>query len=262
MKRDDRQQAIMDALVAEGEVDLDSLSDRFAVSRMTIHRDLDDLEAAGLLRKIRGGATIRSGTQFESDFRFRERQDSAAKTAMAQAALRLVEPGMSVMINDGSMAATLGQLLVAKRPLTVITNNAAIIDSLRTEAGITLIALGGVFSAKFNAYLGKVTEDALEQLRADISFISSPAVSGAEVFHMDGDVVRAKRAMIDRGATRVLLVNHARFGRAALHRLAALSEFDHIITDTAPDAATCANLARAGLTLTLADAPALQEADT
>lgn len=262
MKRDDRQQAIMDVLLAEGEVELDALSDHFAVSRMTIHRDLDDLEAAGLLRKIRGGATIHSGTQFESDFRFRERQDNAAKTAMAKAALRLVEPGMSVMINDGSMAAILGQHLIAKRPLTVITNNAAVIDTLRNEAGMTLIALGGVYSAKFNAYLGKVTENALADLRADICFISSPAVSGLEVFHMDDDVIRSKRAMIDKGAVRVLLVNHTRFGRAALHRLAALSEFDHIITDTAPAADTSAALARAGLTLTLSDTLDPQEADT
>lgn len=258
MKRDDRQQAIMDALVAEGEVEVDALSERFAVSRMTIHRDLDDLESAGLLRKIRGGATIRSSTQFESDFRFRERQDSAAKKAMAQAALRLIEPGMSVMINDGSMAATLGQELVVKRPLTVITNNAAVIDALRGEAGITLIALGGVYSAKFNAYLGKVTEDALAQLRADISFISSPAVSGLEVFHMDDDVIRTKRTMIDQGAMRVLLVNNTRFGRAALHRLGHLSEFDHIITDTSPACENMVVFHEAGLTLTIADT---QEAD-
>lgn len=253
MKRDERQQAIMDLLVAEGEVELDSLTDRFQVSRMTIHRDLDELEASGLLRKIRGGATIRSGTQFESDFRFRERQDSAAKTAMADTALALVEPGMSVMINDGSMAAILGKMLVAKRPLTVISNNAAVIDALRAEAGITLIALGGVYSAKFNAFLGKVTEDALSGLRADICFISTPAVSELEVYHMDDSVVRAKRAMMDRAANRVLLVNHARFGRAALHRLADLSEFDHIITDTAPSAEARAALDGAGLALTLAD---------
>lgn len=253
MKRDDRQQAIMDLLVTDGEVDLDALSDRFQVSRMTIHRDLDDLETAGLLRKIRGGATIRSGTQFESDFRFRERQDGPAKTAMAEAALRLVEPGMSVMINDGSMAAILGKMLTARRPLTVITNNAAVIDALKAEAGITLIALGGVYSAKFNAYLGKVTEDALAGLRADISFISSPAVSGLEVFHMDDAVVRAKRAMILQGAIRVLLVNHARFGRAALHRLATLDEFDHIITDASPAEDNLTALRQAGLTLTISD---------
>ena len=220
MKRDDRQLTIMDLLVAEGEVDLDVLSDHFQVSHMTIHRDLDDLESQGLLRKIRGDATIRSGTQFESDFRFRERQDGPAKTAMAETALRLVEPGMSVMINDGSMAATLGKLLVTKRPLTIISNNAAVIEALKTEAGMTLIALGGVYPAKFKVYLGKITEDSLAGLRADISFISSPAVSGLEVFHMDESVVRARQSMISQSAMRVLLVNHTRFGYAALHRLA------------------------------------------
>lgn len=258
MKRDVRQQAIMDLLVAEGEVELDALAARFDVSRMTIHRDLDELEAAGLLRKIRGGATIRSGTQFESDFRFREMQDGAAKAAIADFALRLIEPGMTVMINDGSMAALLGRRLVEKRPLTVITNNAAISDTLRAETGLTVITPGGVYSAKFNAFLGRITEDALAQLRADIVFISSPAISGGEVFHMDENVVRAKRAMMERAAVKVLLVNHSRFGQAALHRLALLSEFDHIITDTAPAPVISDELNKAGLFLTIAD---IQEPD-
>ena len=77
----------MDALVEDRAVDLEVLADRFAVSKMTIHRDLDDLEHAGLLRKVRGGATIEAGTRFESDFRIREKQDSAAKSRMAKAAL-------------------------------------------------------------------------------------------------------------------------------------------------------------------------------
>ena len=97
LKRDERRQAIMDLLVGARAVDLDDLADRFAVSRMTIHRDLDDLEQAGLLRKVRGGATIEAGTQFESDFRIRALQDSDAKTRMARASLDLVEPGMTVM---------------------------------------------------------------------------------------------------------------------------------------------------------------------
>lgn len=252
MKREDRQQAIMDILVAEHRAELDRLADLFSVSRMTIHRDLDELEAAGLLRKVRGGATIESGTRFESDFRFRERQGGAAKSAIAAAALELIEPGMTVMINDGSMAAVLGGMTVACRPLTVITNNHAVIDALRAEPGITLIALGGLYSAKFNAFLGKVCEDSLAHLRADIGFISTPAVAGTEVFHMDDTVVRAKRAMMAASGRRCLIVNHTRFGHTALHKLADLSEFDHIITDATPSPDAVAALDRAGLTLTIA----------
>lgn len=254
MKREDRRQAIVDLLVEAREIELDDLARRFAVSRMTIHRDLDDLEQSGLLRKVRGGATIEAGTQFESDFRVREMQDAEAKARLAAAALDLVEPGMTVMVNDGSMAALLGGRMAERAPLTVITNNAAVIDRLREASRVTLIALGGTYSAKFNGFFGRVTEDTLARLRADLAFISTPAVAGLTAYHMDDDAVRAKRAMMRAAGRAVLLVNHARFGRTALHALAELGEFDGVITDAPPLADHCAAMARAGIPLTIAGA--------
>ena len=157
------------------------------------------------------------------------------------------------MINDGSMAAFLGKYLPKKRPLTVITNNAAVLDSLRTEPGITLISLGGNYSSKFNAYFGSLTEACLANLRADISFISTPAISGLEVFHMDDVVVKSKRAMMSSGTLCCLLVNHTRFGHTALHKLADLDEFDFIITDTVPSDNSMSIIENAGLKLTVAE---------
>jgi DeoR/GlpR family transcriptional regulator of sugar metabolism len=49
-----------------------------------------------------------------------------------------------------------------------------------------------------------------------------------------------------------LLVHHARFGRTALHRLADLAEFDHVITDCAPEPGLTQEMAQAGLPLTVA----------
>lgn len=253
MKRYERRQEIMGLLAETRAVDLEALADRFAVSRMTIHRDLDDLEQAGLLRKVRGGATIDAGTRFESDFRLREMQDAEAKGRMAAAALDLVEPGMTVMVNDGSMAAVLGTQLAARAPLTVITNNAAVIEVLRDAPRITLVALGGIFSPKFNGFFGIVTEQGLSQLRADLAFISAPAVAGLEAFHMDEAVVRAKRAMMAAADRSALLVNHARFGRSALHALAGLQDFAAIITDAEPGPEARAALDRAAIPLTIAE---------
>ncbi|MCO5069934.1 MAG: DeoR/GlpR family DNA-binding transcription regulator [Rhizobiaceae bacterium] len=252
MKQEQRRQAIVDLLVESRSVDLDDLAARFAVSKMTVHRDLDGLEQAGVLRKVRGGATIEAGTQFESDFRMRARQDSAAKARMARAALELVEPGMTVMVNDGSMAAVLGATLAAKRPVTIITNNAAIIEGTREEGGINLISLGGVFRPRYHAYFGLVTEFALSRLNADIAFISAPAVADLRAFHMDDEVVRTKRAMMAAAERSCLLVSHQRFGRSALHRLAELSEFDAVITDDVPPEADHAALEQHGIALTIA----------
>lgn len=117
---------------------------------------------------------------------------------------------------------------------------------------MTLIALGGEFSAKFNGFFGVITETALTRLRADLAFISTPAVAGLQAFHMDDAAVQAKRAMIRAAERSVLLVNHHRFGRPALHLLADLTEFDVIITDASPAAEIRDAIAGAGQRLIIA----------
>lgn len=243
MKRDERRQEIVNLLIENRTLELDDVASRFGVSKMTIHRDLDDLESAGVLRKVRGGATIDAGTQFESDFRFRELQEADVKRALAETAADLVEPGMTVMINDGSMASVLGDVLCEKKPVTIITNNAAIMERAKGISGVTLICLGGVYSAKFNAYLGIVTEKALLDLRADIAFISAPAASGRLAYHMDEAVVRTKRAMMTSSRQTCLLINSRRFGHTALHVLADIAKFDTVISDKPLPQDTSAELA-------------------
>lgn len=253
MKRDDRRQEIMEQLVAQGTVDLEDLAERFAVSKMTIHRDLDQLEEAGLLRKVRGGASIESSTQFESDFLYREQRATAEKRLIAHAALKLVEPGMTVIINDGSTAGLLGELLAEKRPLTVITNNKAVIDELHLKQGITVMALGGVYSRKFNGFFGITTDESLGRLKADIAFISTPAIEGMNVYHMDEDVVRTKRCMIAATKRAYLMADHLKFGRTALHYMADINEFEGVIVNQEPDAQAVLELNEAGIKLILAD---------
>ena len=85
----------MDVLMEAGTASVEDLSLRFGVSKMTVHRDLDDLEQAGLLRKVHGGASIQSSPQFESDFRYREKIATVEKRRIAEYAAGLVEPGQS-----------------------------------------------------------------------------------------------------------------------------------------------------------------------
>lgn len=252
MKRDIRRQQIMELLGDEGTVEVDALCRRFAVSKMTIYRDLDDLERDGVLRRIRGGVTIESELEVEGDYRTRERQNHEVRSVISEKALELIEPGMTIMIADGTLAASLGALLPSKAPLTVITNNAALIDSLRDEAGINLIALGGSYSPKYNAFFGVLTEHNIISLRADLAFLVAPAVSGNQAYHMDSDVVRTKRAMLERAIKSCLMVAESKFNRVALHVLADLEEFDWVITDKLPDPAVKRELDNRGIKLTLA----------
>ena len=160
---------------------------------------------------------------------------------------------MTVMVNDGSTAAVLGSLLPEKRPLTVITNNDAVMEQLKSEPGITVLALGGRYSAKYNAWVGRVTEETLAALRADIAFISTPAAGDGHVYHMDDDITRTKRRMMDAASRSVLLINHLRFDHTALHVLAPFSEFSAVITDAQPSESARAQIESVETELVIAE---------
>lgn len=233
MKAEDRRHDIVELLVEAGTVSLDDLARQFGVSQMTIHRDLDALEGEGLLRKVRGGATIEASGQFESDFRYRSRMAAEEKRQIARYAADFIEPGTSVMVDDGSTSQMLLPFMIEKRPLTVITNNLALISGLAGQSGIDLISLGGNYSRKFNGFFGVLTEKALEGLRADTALLSSSAIAGQLAFHQDQEVLGVKRRMIASAARRFLMVDHQKFGRTALHLLADLKTFDGVITTEA-----------------------------
>lgn len=251
MKLNGRRQGIMDVLLEAGAVSVDELSSQFGVSKMTIHRDLDELEDGGLLRKVRGGASIQSSAQFESDYRYRQTLAADEKDRIAAAAARLIEPGQTVIIDDGSTAGGVARHLTDQRPLTVISNNLTVINALAGTSGIQLIATGGQYSRKFNGFFGLSCEEALRSLRADVAFLSSSAIHGVAAFHQDQEVVQSKRLMLAAADRRFLLVDQSKFGRPALHFVTELTAFDSVLTGDAPQAGYRAALEAAGVGLSI-----------
>jgi DeoR/GlpR family transcriptional regulator of sugar metabolism len=251
MKSDGRRQGIMDFLLDAGTASVDDLASRFGVSKMTVHRDLDELEESGFLRKVRGGASIQPSGLFESDFRYRQKQAAEEKQRLAAAAVAMIEPGQTVIIDDGSTAGGIAGRLADLRPLTVISNNLAVIQELAGVGGITLIALGGQYSKKFHGFFGLLTEDMLKSLRADVAFLSSSAIHGASAFHQDQEVVQTKRTMMAVAARKYLLVDHGKFGRTALHFLTDLRAFDTVFTGRELEPQVREALDAAGVSMTV-----------
>jgi DeoR/GlpR family transcriptional regulator of sugar metabolism len=249
MKIDGRRQGILDLLMEAGSATVDELSARFDVSRMTIHRDLDQLEQEGLLRKVRGGASMQASGQFESDFRYRQRLAGPEKQRIAAAAAGMIEPGQTIIIDDSSTAGGVAKYLAELRPLTVITNNLGVIQELAGMAGITLIALGGQYAKKFHGFFGLLAEESLRSLRADVALVSTSAIHGTAAFHQDQEVVQAKRLMLAAAERKYLLADHSKFGRPALHFLTELGTFDAVLTGDDPHAGIVGELEAAGIHL-------------
>jgi DeoR/GlpR family transcriptional regulator of sugar metabolism len=230
-----RQDRIAELVLTHPFVAAKELAERFGVSLMTVHRDLDELEARGVLRKVRGGATPQPSSLFESNIRYRLTVAGEEKQALARAALPRIEPGQAVLIDESTTGLMLARLLPERAPLTVITNSLAVMQELRAVRDIKLIVLGGDYWPRHEAFCGLACEAAVSALRADILFMSTTAISGGVAYQPDQDMAIAKRAMIAAAARRILLVDHSKFGRVALHRLAPLTDFDLVLTDDGID---------------------------
>jgi DeoR/GlpR family transcriptional regulator of sugar metabolism len=259
---DRRRRALAEYVLSEGPVPAADLAARFGVSLMTVYRDIDELEREGVLRKTRGGVTAQPSGVFESNVAYRKRAMRAEKAALAAHAVRLVEPGMSVMLDDSTTVRELAALLPAVEPLTVATNFLDVLNLLAGARGLRLLALGGEYDPLHDSFLGIGCEEAVAALHVDLCFVSTSSVSvsvpgpvsgsgsapgpvspagpasGAFAHHQEQRIVAVKRAMIAAADRSVLLVDHSKLARGALHRLAPLDAFDRVVVDggTPPEA--------------------------
>jgi len=227
-----RQRSIAAAVMAEGAVRIDQLAGRFNISLMTAHRDLDALEARGLLRKSRGVATALSSSLVESSDVYRAGQQLKEKVALAHAAMKFIEPGQSIFLDDSTTVLEVAKLLPSKTPLTVITNVLTVMNELHGSRGISLVGLGGNYYNWCSAFMGRMTNEAISKLRGDIFISSTSAITDDICFHQALETVDTKRAMFDASASRILLADHTKFEKRALHALGSLTGYDIVIVDS------------------------------
>ncbi|KQQ08744.1 DeoR/GlpR family DNA-binding transcription regulator [Rathayibacter sp. Leaf296] len=209
----------------------EDLAERFDVSPMTIHRDLDALAAEGWIERTRGGARVGGPRLHERNVNLRMRQQTAQKRAISRTVLGLLHPGSTVALEDSTTTMALLEYLPALRPLTLITNFLPAIVAASVDPDIDIIGLGGQYDPNLDSFDGPAVIDQLRLLNADAVVMSAAAISGTQVQHPSVETARRKLAMIESGETRILAVDATKFDIRATYRVCALDVFDHIVVD-------------------------------
>ena len=123
----ERRNKIIQLVNEQGTVLVQDLAGVFAASEATIRADLRFLEQKGVVTRFHGGAAkIMSGnseteTQ-EVGFKERFQLASAPKNRIAQAAVKMIHEGMTVILDSGSTTMLIAEGLMTAKNITVITN--------------------------------------------------------------------------------------------------------------------------------------------
>ena len=241
---DERRQTIRDRLTLGRRVLAAELAREFETSEDTIRRDLRELAAAGLCRRVYGGALPLSPASASLAERFAEARER--KASLGRAAALLVAPGQVAFIDAGSTNAAIAQALPAG--VTVATNAPHIAAALAGRPEIELMLIGGRVDPRSGAALGaRALRDAGE-IRADIAFLGACAVDAvAGVAAFDPEEAAFKRLIAERACAVVAAATTDKLGVRAPFEVGPVSLIDHLVVEADAPEQTLAPLRAAGV---------------
>src|SRR4051812_43182520 len=155
----ERRELILDAVRNDRTAEVVTLAHRFAVSEMTVRRDLARLAHEGRLKRVHGGAV---SEREEPPFAQIAIERLAEKERIGRAAAGLVTDGQTVMVDIGTTTLQLARCLHGRK-VTVVTSSLAVIEELLPDTGIELVVIGGSVRRNYRSLVGVLAEDALRQ---------------------------------------------------------------------------------------------------
>ena len=236
MSLERRREQMLAYLSTHGRSSVGELSEVLGVSEVTVRKDLDQLEAQGVLTRVHGGAVVSGRGRLELYFAAREQENLEEKRRIAQAAAALIHSGQHIFLDASTTALQIARLIKDREDLIVVTNGLYTALELNFSAGITTIVVGGTLRRRSSSLVGGLNYNSLQRLRVDIGFFGARGVTAQDgLMESDLDEAQLKQRMVSSSSVVVGIVDASKFGALAFSAFALPGEIDRIISDeTAP----------------------------
>ena len=241
----ERQDLIRARLDLSGRVIAAELAQELGVSEDTIRRDLREMAASGLCRRVYGGALRMSHAATSMKERMAVGGDR--KAALARAAAGLVPAGSTLFLDAGSTNLALARALPVGAGLTVATN-APVIAAALLERDIVTIQLGGLIDARLGAAIGAKAMRDGEALRPDMLVLGVCGIDPeAGVTAESFEEAEFKRFIASRSRSVMVVVTNDKLSTAAPYSVVPLSRLARVVIEADADDMEAAALAAAGI---------------
>jgi DeoR/GlpR family transcriptional regulator of sugar metabolism len=229
-----RQVRILAELRRTGAVRVSDLTEMLDVSDMTIRRDLENLVASGIARKVHGGAVLAGQVAHEPGFAVKSQLEQSAKHAIAARAASLIQPGAAIALSAGTTTWAMAPLIVTIPGLTVVTNSTTVADAIATldpTNQISVVLTGGVRTPSA-ALVGPVADRAIATMHVDQLFLGVHGMDERIGFTTPNLAEAAtNRALIGCAREVIVVADSSKWGVVGLADIAPLSAAHVVVTD-------------------------------
>ncbi|MFW7432354.1 DeoR/GlpR family DNA-binding transcription regulator [Vagococcus carniphilus] len=229
MLTEERQHKILSLLNEQEIIKTRDLMMTFDVSESTIRRDLQEMEEAGVLKRVHGGAKGIIKLETELNMREKSSKNIHEKQQIAQYAASLVSPGEFIYLDAGTTTYEMLPFLKEKN-VHVITNS-VYHASAGADLGIKTTMIGGEIRMATKA---AVSSQAIEQIK---SCYFDRAFMGINGIHLDygyttadAEEAATKKTAMNQAQHVFVLADKSKFNKVNFSKVGNLEEA-LIITD-------------------------------
>lgn len=134
--------------------------------------------------------------------------------------------------NSGTTTQYIPDFLPHSIDLTIVTNSLNIINKVSSMPNVNLIVIGEIFKRKTNSFVGIEDSNVLMKYNIHKAFMAATAASiSSGLTNSDNQEYDIKRRIVEKARKSFVLLDHNKFGKAALVTYAYLDQVNAVISD-------------------------------
>ena len=193
---------------------LDTLCEKFNVSKNTIRRDVDILLKRGSIMKVYGGVAALETPQTLPLLSYEERggRFPDEKKEICRRAAELVAEDDTIYIDTGTTCLNLVDF-IADKHCTILTNSLLIFNKAASYPNLDI-------------------NDYLQTYNISMAFMACTGVTmKSGLTNASAEEYITKKAIAENANSMILLADHSKFGRISLMTYSSMEKLDAIVTD-------------------------------
>ena len=231
MIKKERQDAVLKIIRERKYCTVEYLSKQLFVAPITVRRDLTEMEAAGLIARCFGGATIPTYENREVPFEIRNKNNASIKEQLAKRAAKLITNGDVVFLDASSTVSHMTKYISEEQNVTVITNSTLVAEKLK-EKHIICYLTGGRPVENSYALVGSIAEKTISELYANVCFFSAQGIDEDGVISDQSELESClRRLMLHNSKKQYFLFDGSKYKKRFAFKICSMQDVSDIITD-------------------------------